>query len=94
MPILGPVFKRVAISRFSRTLGTLASNGVPILQALTIVRQTVGNVIISEIIATVHERVKEGDPIARALRIPLVSGNGGGNGRCGRTDRSIAGNAT
>jgi type IV pilus assembly protein PilC len=41
MPVLGPVVSKVAISRFTRTLGTLVSSGVPILQALTIVRETV-----------------------------------------------------
>ena len=48
MPVLGPVVSKVAISRFTRTLGTLVSSGVPILQALTIVRETSGNVIIGQ----------------------------------------------
>src|SRR6266568_5036164 len=47
MPAVGPVISKVAISRFTRTLGTLVSSGVPILQALTIVKETAGNVIIS-----------------------------------------------
>jgi type IV pilus assembly protein PilC len=72
MPILGPVFRKVAISRFSRTLGTLVSNGVPILQALTIVKQTSGNAIVGDVISTVHERVKEGDPMAPALKCSRV----------------------
>jgi len=45
-PVMGPVVTKVAISRFTRTLGTLISSGVPILQALTIVRETSGNVIV------------------------------------------------
>src|SRR5207237_4945450 len=44
MPVLGRLFRKAAISRFARTLGTLVGSGVPILQALTIVRETVGNV--------------------------------------------------
>jgi type IV pilus assembly protein PilC len=72
MPILGPVFRKVAISRFSRTLGTLVSNGVPILQALAIVKQTVGNVVVGDVISNVHERVKEGDPMAPALKSSRV----------------------
>lgn len=68
MPILGPLFRKAAISRFARTLGTLISNGVPILQALTIVRETAGNVIIAGIISRVHENVKQGDPIAPSLK--------------------------
>jgi type IV pilus assembly protein PilC len=66
-PILGPVVSKVAISRFARTLGTLVSSGVPILQALTIVRETSGNVIVSEAVALVHESVKEGETITAPL---------------------------
>jgi len=68
MPVLGPIFRKVAISRFSRTLGTLLSSGVPILQALTIVKETAGNVIVGGVISEVHQQVKEGDPIAPALK--------------------------
>jgi type IV pilus assembly protein PilC len=67
MPVLGPVFSKVAISRFARTLGTLVSSGVPILQALTIVRETAGNVIISNAVAMVHESVKEGENHHRSV---------------------------
>ena len=66
-PVLGPVVSKVAISRFARTLGTLVSSGVPILQALTIVRETSGNVIISQAVADVHESVKEGETITAPL---------------------------
>jgi type IV pilus assembly protein PilC len=68
MPVVGPVFRKLAISRFSRTLGTLVSSGVPILQALNIVKETAGNVVVGQVVSTVHERVKEGDPIAPALK--------------------------
>jgi type IV pilus assembly protein PilC len=67
MPVLGPVIKKVAISRFTRTLGTLISSGVPILQALTIVKETSGNVIVSDAVAAVHESVKEGETITAPL---------------------------
>jgi len=67
-PALGPVFRKVAISRFARTLGTLVGSGVPILQALTIVRETAGNVVLGRVIGTIHDRVKEGDPIAPTLK--------------------------
>src|SRR5688572_11996680 len=52
MPVLGPVITKVAISRFTRTLGTLVSSGVPILQALTIVKETSGNVIVGAAVAS------------------------------------------
>src|SRR3954471_5242287 len=67
MPVLGPVFSKVAISRFARTLGTLVSSGVPILQALTIVKETAGNVVIGEAVNAVHESVKEGETITAPL---------------------------
>ena len=68
MPVVGPVFRKLAISRFSRTLGTLIGSGVPILQALNIVKETAGNVIVGQAVSTVHDRVKEGDPIAPTLK--------------------------
>ena len=67
MPVLGPVVSKVAISRFTRTLGTLVSSGVPILQALTIVRETSGNVVIANAVTAVHESVKEGETITAPL---------------------------
>src|SRR5437016_678250 len=67
MPAVGPVVSKVAISRFTRTLGTLVSSGVPILQALTIVKETAGNVIIGNAVNSVHESVKEGETITAPL---------------------------
>jgi type IV pilus assembly protein PilC len=67
MPVLGPVVSKVAISRFTRTLGTLVSSGVPILQALMIVRETSGNVVIANAVTAVHESVKEGETITAPL---------------------------
>ena len=67
MPVLGPVVSKVAISRFTRTLGTLVSSGVPILQALAIVRETSGNVILANAVTAVHESVKEGETITAPL---------------------------
>ncbi|HVM48919.1 MAG TPA: type II secretion system F family protein, partial [Candidatus Acidoferrum sp.] len=72
LPVFGPVFRKLAISRFSRTLGTLVSNGVPILQALNIVKETAGNVIIGQVVSEVHNRVKEGEPIAPTLKVSGV----------------------
>lgn len=67
MPALGPVVTKVAIARFTRTLGTLVSSGVPILQALNIVKETAGNVIIANAVVKVHESVKEGETITAPL---------------------------
>jgi type IV pilus assembly protein PilC len=71
-PVLGPVISKVAISRFSRTLGTLVSSGVPILQALTIVKETSGNVVVGEAVSAVHESVKEGETITAPLEASNV----------------------
>ena len=68
LPVLGGVLSKAAISRFARTLGTLLGSGVPILQALIIVRETAGNVHVSNAIASIHDSVKEGDTVALPLR--------------------------
>ena len=68
LPILGDIQRKSAVSRFSRTLGTLVTSGVPILQALNITRDTAGNVVISGAIEKVHEAVKEGETIVTPLQ--------------------------
>ncbi len=67
MPAVGPLFHKLTMSRFSRTLGTLVSSGVPILQALEITSATVGNKIVADQVDIVRSSVKEGDSIARPL---------------------------
>lgn len=71
-PVFGPVISKVAISRFCRTLGTLVSSGVPILQALTIVRETAGNAIIANAVNSIHSSVKEGETITAPLEASKV----------------------
>ena len=68
MPLLGPLFSKLAIARFTRTLGTLTTSGVPILQSLAIVKETAGNVILGRAINQLHENVKQGETIAAPLR--------------------------
>ena len=67
LPLVGDVIRKTAISRFSRTLGTLVTSGVPILQALNITRDTAGNMVIASAISRVHESVKEGESIVQPL---------------------------
>jgi type IV pilus assembly protein PilC len=67
LPIFGSLFHKMSLSRFSRTLGTLVSSGVPILQALEITSNTVGNALVAEAVESVRAGVKEGDSIARPL---------------------------
>ncbi len=67
VPLFGDLLRKTAISRFSRTLGTLVTSGVPILQALNITRKTAGNTVIANAIAQVHDSVKEGESIVQPL---------------------------
>jgi type IV pilus assembly protein PilC len=67
MPLFGDLNRKSAISRFSRTLGTLVTSGVPILQALNITRETAGNAAIALAIARVHDSVKEGESIVQPM---------------------------
>lgn len=67
IPLFGDVLRKSAISRFSRTLGTLVTSGVPILQALNITRETAGNIVVSDAINKVHDAVKEGESMVTPL---------------------------
>ncbi len=67
MPIVGIVMKKIAVARFTRTLGTLLASGVPILDALEIVAKTAGNVIIEEGIMYTRQKISEGKNMASPL---------------------------
>ncbi len=67
LPIFGDLLKKTAVARFTRTLGTMLSSGVPILDSLEIVAKTAGNVIIEEIIFEVRGSIAEGQTIAEPL---------------------------
>ena len=66
-PLFGDLTRKSSISRFTRTLGTLVTSGVPILQALNITRETAGNIVIANAIGKVHDSVKEGESIVQPL---------------------------
>ena len=66
-PVFGNLFRMGAISTFARTLGTLLTGGVPMLQALNIVKDVAGNTVISTAIAQVHDAVKEGESMVTPL---------------------------
>jgi type IV pilus assembly protein PilC len=72
MPLFGNLNRKTAISRFARTLGTLVTSGVPILQALNITRETAGNSSIARAISHVHDSVKEGESIVQPLEASRV----------------------
>ena len=68
LPVLGPLIKKIAISRFSRNLGTLLGVGVPVMQALDVVGATTGNAVIGEAMKDVQKAVREGRPMSTPLR--------------------------
>ncbi|MEE2829014.1 MAG: type II secretion system F family protein, partial [Myxococcota bacterium] len=68
VPVLGRMLRMVAISRFASTLSTLMTSGVPVLAALRIVRNVVGNVLLREVVDEAEEAVREGEPMNRPLK--------------------------
>jgi type IV pilus assembly protein PilC len=72
MPVFGPLVQKTAIGRFTRTLGTLMSSGVPVLQALNIVRDTAGNEVLARAVSSVHDAVKEGENMAPPIEATKV----------------------
>jgi type IV pilus assembly protein PilC len=67
VPVFGPLFQKIAVARFSRTLGTLVSSGVPILDGLSIVSRTAGNKTVETAILNARSSIREGETIAEPL---------------------------
>jgi type IV pilus assembly protein PilC len=67
IPLLGTIIRKASIGRFTRTLGTLLASGVPILEALNIVKDASGNVVIANAIGSVHDSIREGESMAEPL---------------------------
>jgi type IV pilus assembly protein PilC len=72
LPIIGQIISKTSIARFTRTLGTLLSAGVPILDALNITRDTVGNTVFESALQKVHDAIREGESFAGPLRAAKV----------------------
>jgi type IV pilus assembly protein PilC len=68
IPLIGQLVKKTAIARFTRTLGTLISAGVPILEAIMITRDTSGNYVYEKALTKVHDSIREGETFAAPLR--------------------------
>ena len=75
IPVLGDIMRKIAVARFSRTLSTLLSSGVPILQSLDITARTAGNVIIEEAITSVRTGVERGESFVDPLKATDVFPN-------------------
>jgi type IV pilus assembly protein PilC len=72
IPVFGDLTSKTAISRFARTLGTLISSGVPILQALNITRDTAGNSVVANAINKIHDSVKEGESVVGPMESSAI----------------------
>jgi type IV pilus assembly protein PilC len=68
MPVFGPLFRKLAMSRFARNLGLLLNVGVPVMQALSVVGETTGNEVINAAMKDVQGAVRDGQPMSTALR--------------------------
>ena len=68
IPVLGNLVRKTAVARFTRTLGTLVAAGVPILEAITITRDTSGNYVYEKALNKVHDSIREGETFATPLR--------------------------
>jgi type IV pilus assembly protein PilC len=66
-PVFGPLVRKIALAKFTRTFGTLVSAGVPILSALDIVGDTAGNEVIAQAVKRIRSAIKEGETIAKPL---------------------------
>jgi type IV pilus assembly protein PilC len=67
LPLFGQLVRKIGVARFSRTLGTLITSGVPILQSLSIVKETIANRVIANAVGEVHDSIREGETIAGPL---------------------------
>jgi type IV pilus assembly protein PilC len=95
MPLLGKIFRKVAVARFCRTLSTLLSSGVPILDGLDITAKTSGNAVVEGAISQVRQRIERGETIAAPLRAtgvfpPMVAQMIGAGESTGALDTMLA----
>ena len=74
IPVFGPLLEKNSLARTTRTLGTLISSGVPILEGLNITRETSGNAVFERLYGKVSEAIRDGDTIANPMRIHSAPG--------------------
>jgi general secretion pathway protein F/type IV pilus assembly protein PilC len=67
VPMLGPLFASIAVARFARMLGTLLENGIPMLQAIEIARDSAGNPVLSRALHNASEAVRQGEQLSKPL---------------------------
>ncbi len=69
LPIIGPLHRKAAISRFTRTLGTLVAAGVPILESLAIVKEVIGNEVLARIVGNLRNSVEKGEYLGETMKV-------------------------
>src|SRR5690606_19597948 len=94
-PLIGPILRKIAVARFCRTLGTLLSSGVPILDGLDIAAKTAGNAVIETAILQARQRIERGESIAGPLKAtnvfpPMVTQMIGAGESTGALDAMLA----
>lgn len=72
IPIFGPIFMKSALSRFARVFGTLTRSGLPVLQTLEIVSETVGNVVIARIVDNIRDSARQGRGIVQPMKVSKI----------------------
>ncbi|NKE72721.1 type II secretion system F family protein [Candidatus Manganitrophus noduliformans] len=72
LPVFGPIFTKTALSRFARVFGTLTRSGLPILQTLEIVSETVGNVVIGRVVDNIRDSARQGRGIVQPMKVSKV----------------------
>jgi len=79
LPVIGPLSSKIAITRWTRTLGTLISAGVPILDAINVTRETAGNEVYAKMLGKVHDSIRQGetfaDPLRQSKTVDLIVSN-------------------
>ena len=95
LPLFGPLVRFVAIARFARTLATMLAAGVPVLNALEIVKKVLNNSLLEKVVEDARDAIREGESIAATLKtfgpVPAPHGAHGGGGRAFRPARGHAG---
>jgi type IV pilus assembly protein PilC len=72
LPVIGPVYRKAAVSRLTRTLGILLGSGVPVLQALVIVKEVIGNVVLAQLVEEVRLAAERGERLTEPLKSSAV----------------------
>ncbi len=68
LPVIGPLARQIGVGRFARTFGTMLASGVPLLKALDVSKEILGNTVLVKVIETAREQIQQGEPIAGALK--------------------------